>query len=132
MSHFSKIKTNISNLDALKKTITQLGFNYEIISHTDNDPVKIQNIVVYDFSDKSQPLFSFLWNENQYSFIVDLQLWNLDVDVNYFLDSLSQKYAYNVILNTSNLSGFHQISEKVSEDGSIKITLQRWSTNYAC
>nr|YP_009393446.1 hypothetical protein [Bostrychia simpliciuscula]ARW62008.1 hypothetical protein [Bostrychia simpliciuscula] len=131
MSHFSKIKTNISNLSVLKQTLKDLGFHlflssssnlYKESEYLDNSI----NLVVYNCSLYKDPLFSFLWNGFEYNLIVDLQLWSLDIDVNYFIDKLSQKYAYNLILNKSISSGFQKVSEKITADGSMKITVQKW------
>lgn len=133
MSHFSKIKTNISNLSILKQTLQDLGFYFELVSHSISDN-KSQNIceptdlVIYSCSLYKNPLFRFVWNVSEYNLIVDLQLWSLDMDINYFIDKLSQKYAYNMILNQSVSSGFQKIHEKISNDGSVKVTLQKWSS----
>nr|YP_009398179.1 hypothetical protein [Thaumatella adunca]ARW67365.1 hypothetical protein [Thaumatella adunca] len=139
MSHFSKIKTNISNFDTLSRTITQLGFNYKLFNSDscnilDDSKSLVKNILVYSLSKNSQKnsLFSFIWNGYQYNLVVDEQLWSLDMDLNYFIDRLSQQYAYNIILNQSISNGFQKVSEKAEDDGSIKITLQRWHSNSVC
>nr|ARW60533.1 hypothetical protein [Polysiphonia sp.] len=134
MSHFSKIKTNITNLDILTKTINQLGFNYRFIYNRDDDLSKqvdsrYESLCVYHPSQVSshRPIFLFKWNGNDYNLVVDLQLWDLEIDFNYVLDCLFQQYAYNTIVNTSSVNGFHKINERLNYDGSIKITLQRWN-----
>nr|ARW64075.1 hypothetical protein [Chondria sp. (in: red algae)] len=132
MSHFSKIKTNISDEKILVKTLKQMGFNYEYFSDSStnmNDLISMSNIIIHDNSYQKKHLFSFVWTNNQYNLVADLQMWNLDVNFDYFLDLLSQKYAYNVILNQSFINGFTTINEKILEDGSIKIVLKRWSTH---
>nr|YP_009397776.1 hypothetical protein [Sonderella linearis]ARW66962.1 hypothetical protein [Sonderella linearis] len=131
MSHFSKIKTNISNLDILKKTVEQLGFNYELDSSyiiSESDAQIPKKINIYNNSINSNYLFSFIWNYSEYDLLVDFQSWNLDIDFNFFIDKLSQQYAYNVILNKTISSGFQKVSEKYSNDGSIIITVQKWSS----
>nr|YP_009399638.1 hypothetical protein [Digenea simplex]ARW69457.1 hypothetical protein [Digenea simplex] len=130
MSHFSKIKTNISNLDILEKTIIQLGFNCEIIKENTNNSLG-KRIVVYKSDQLKDSVFSFVWSGYEYSLIVDLQLWSLKIDVNHFVDLLSQKYAYNVILKQSTSNGFQKVEEEIVDDGSIRLTLQRWSLNYS-
>nr|YP_010851547.1 Ycf35 [Echinothamnion hystrix]WGH14603.1 Ycf35 [Echinothamnion hystrix] len=136
MSHFTKIKTNITNLDILIKTIQELGFNYRFFSSTDkylstNNQSQPNNILVYKFNEdnRENPIFTFTWNVSEYILLVDLDMWNLDISFNYLLDRLFQQYAYNIVINTSYISGFQKIKEQSVYDGSIKLTLQRWNSN---
>ena len=136
MSHFSKIKTNITDLSALTKTICQLGFSYKLLDDVNQDTnvkkmKESKNLSVYDLNalNTKVPVFNFIWNGEEYILIADVQLWSLDVDFNYLLDRIFQQYAYNVVLSKSSISGFNKIQEDVSYDGSIKVTLQRWNYN---
>nr|YP_009391982.1 hypothetical protein [Periphykon beckeri]ARW60330.1 hypothetical protein [Periphykon beckeri] len=128
MSHFSKIKTNITSLSILIKTIKQLGFNYRF-SNCFNNLNFISNVVVYKLSKygNEDTVFTFIWNIKEYILLVDLDLWNLDIDFHYLFDHLLQQYAYNVVMSTSYISGFQKIKESSYCDGSIKLILQRWS-----
>nr|YP_009399437.1 hypothetical protein [Dictyomenia sonderi]ARW69043.1 hypothetical protein [Dictyomenia sonderi] len=132
MSHFSKIKTNITNLNTLVKTLKQLGFSYRFFSSDGNTHTNQEgnnyDILVYKLNEynKESYIFTFTWNISEYNLVVDLELWNLDIDFNYLLDRLFQQYAYNMVINTSAVSGFQKIKEQVIDDGSIKLTLQRW------
>nr|WGH12823.1 Ycf35 [Echinothamnion sp.] len=136
MSHFSKIKTNITNLNVLIRTIQELGFNYRFVSNIDTSLLTSNqnipnNILVYKVSQcsKESHLFTFTWNIDEYILLVDLDLCNLDVNFNYLLDRLFQQYAYNIVINTSVNSGFKKITENSVYDGSVKLTLQRWNSN---
>jgi hypothetical protein len=46
--------------------------------------------------------------------------------VELFLDKITQRYAYNSILKATEIQGFQRIEEITQENGSIKLTLQRW------
>nr|YP_010170894.1 hypothetical protein K8K75_pgp172 [Chondria tumulosa]QSD57035.1 hypothetical protein [Chondria tumulosa] len=132
MSHFSKIRTNISNSDVLLKTLDQMGFDCEYFdSKNVSVPcnLSIHNVAVYDFSKNKKQLFGFIWNESQYNLVADLDLWSLDMDFNYFVDLLSQRYAYNMILNQSSVGGFCKVDENILSDGSIKVVLRKWSND---
>nr|YP_010850557.1 Ycf35 [Lophurella hookeriana]WGH13416.1 Ycf35 [Lophurella hookeriana] len=136
MSHFSKIKTNITNLNVLIKTIQELGLNYRFFTSTDkylsmNHQSKPNNILVYKLNEfnKESNVFTFTWNTSEYILLVDLDAWNLGINFNYLLDRLFQQYAYNIVVNTSSTSGFQKIKEQSIYDGSIKLTLQRWNNN---
>lgn len=134
MSHFSKIKTNITNLDTLTKTIHQLGFTSELIDNDNSSQYILNNVsnrslLVYhsENHDKNNPICTFVWNQSEYSIVVDIQLWSIGMDFQYFIELLLQKYAYNMIMSRSLTNGFQAVEEKVQNDGSISLTLQRWS-----
>nr|YP_009391572.1 hypothetical protein [Laurenciella marilzae]ARW59716.1 hypothetical protein [Laurenciella marilzae] len=124
MSHFSKIQTNIYDSNLLVKTLNNMGF----VCKYSNDCLSSKDIFVYSNSSENY-LFAFTWDGTSYNLLADLQLWTLSTDINYFIDTLSQKYAYNMILSQSVLSGFSKISETVAVDGSIKVRLKRWSSS---
>nr|QCI05290.1 hypothetical protein [Compsothamnion thuyoides] len=123
MSHFSKILTCISNLEILKKTINDLGFKYKV----DKYNLRKNKLDIYDFSIEDKLLFSFEFDQDKYVLIADLQLWSLNIDFNSFLEKLNQYYSYNIVLNQSQVKGFNKTFEKVMDDGSIKLVMEKWS-----
>lgn len=132
MSHFSKIKTNITSLSTLCKTIDQLGFEHKTFSEDPNDlstSVR-ESLLVYhpNYLSADIPVITLVWNGSAYNIVVDLQLWYLDIDFNYFVERLSQQYAYNIVLNQGYSNGFQKVGESVGNDGSIKITLKKWNS----
>nr|QCI05805.1 hypothetical protein [Dasysiphonia japonica] len=121
MSHFSKIKTNISNLQILKKTLKDLGFDYIESSSEYNQ------MDVFKTHINSGILFSFKWDNNEYNLIADYDLWKLNMSIDYFVEKLKQNYAINLIINESSINGFTQKSFIQMRDGSIKLTVQKWN-----
>nr|QCI06977.1 hypothetical protein [Haraldiophyllum bonnemaisonii] len=136
MSHFSRIKTNIANAEVLTRTLKDLGFNYKlnavsnIILNNKNSKAKnnLIDIAVYSNLSDNDSLFHFSWDGIQYNLIADIQLYNFknDNNIEYFLDKLTQKYAYNIILNKSIACGFEKSVQIVKDDGSIKLIMQKW------
>jgi len=126
MSHFSKIKTALKDLDLLTKSLDDLGVQwnstltqikgYKKQNHFAN--LVIQQNNGYDIG--------FTWNGIEYQLIADLQFWQQPWSVELFLDKVTQRYAYNSIVKTTHSSGFQTIEEVTQENGSIKIILQRW------
>nr|QCI06505.1 hypothetical protein [Erythroglossum lusitanicum] len=132
MSHFSRIKTNISNFEILIKTLNDLGFKYKFNQFSNsiidkNKLSNLDNIFVYNNLSDDKSLFNFSWDGSQYILLADFQLWNLDINIDYFLEQLNQKYAYNIILNRANSNGFQKSDQKIMLDGSIKVIMQRWN-----
>nr|QCI07683.1 hypothetical protein [Nitophyllum punctatum] len=130
MSHFSKIKTSMSNLELLKLTLRDLGFVFHINEQClqlDNYPFANNMTVLDKFNNY---IFSCVWNGSQYELLADLQVWTLDFSPKYLIEKLHQQYAYNVIIKESKSGGFEKKAQIVMSDGSIKITMERSSIKY--
>jgi len=129
MSHFSKIKTNISNFKMLKKTLKDLGFNYYLNNFKNSISLNDKTLIIFKNDIKNEPLFKFIWNGKEFILIADLFLWNLDISLEYFLEKLSQQYAYNIVLNESLINGFNHKVQTITSDGSIKLVVEKWNHN---
>ena len=124
----------MSNPEMLIKTLKQMEFNAGYynnldLSHELQSTTVMEDIIVYHPSCSNRHLLTLNWNGKYYSLAVDLQLWNLDMSFEYFIDLLSQNYAHNIILDQGFASGFSKLNENILPDGSIKLTLKRWSSN---
>ena len=127
MSHFSKIKTTLKDLDILKKSLTDLSITW----NTDIKTIKgyknqseFANLVIKQENNYD---LGFTWNGLEYQLIADLQFWQQPWSVELFLDKITQRYAYNSIINITTTQGFQPIEEVTEENGTIKLVLQRWS-----
>nr|YP_009332585.1 conserved hypothetical plastid protein [Membranoptera weeksiae]AHZ94600.1 conserved hypothetical plastid protein [Membranoptera weeksiae] len=132
MSHFSKIKTNISDIEILKKTLNDLGFTYSSTKYNlSNIDINYSNhfkyLNVYKDKLNTKTLFEFIWDGFEYNLVADFNLWHLDMSMDYFLEKLSQQYAYNIILNQSIINGFNETNYTLMKDGSIKVMMQKWN-----
>ena len=73
----------------------------------------------------------FSWNGFEYQLVADIQFWQQPWSIELFLDRVNQRYAYNSILESTSKQGFHTVNETVQENGSIKLTLQKWNNHVA-
>ncbi|MGQ4645753.1 DUF1257 domain-containing protein [Lyngbya aestuarii] len=127
MSHFSNIKTQIRNILSLQAALTDLGIDWksgpanvrgyrgqscaaEVVIEQDND---------YDIG--------FSWNGEEYELVADLQYWQQPWTVNGFLNRVTQRYAYNTVMNETAKQGFQVAQQQENKDGSIRLVVQRWS-----
>ena len=127
MSHFSQIKTKIRELDPLEAALGDLGIEsrrgdmqvrgYQ--GQTQAASVIIPQSNGYDVG--------FQWNGEVYQLVADLQYWQQPWSVETFVDKVTQRYAYQTILQESAQKGFEVVEQKQSEDGSVRLVLQRWS-----
>jgi hypothetical protein len=127
MSHFSNIKTQIRNLDTLKKTLSQLGIDWQAgprpvrgyQGQTVTAEVVIPQSNNYDLG--------FCWNGQEYELVSDLQYWQQPLSVAGFLQKITQGYALETVLTESAQQGFQVAEQHTQPDGSVRLLVQRWS-----
>ena len=126
MSHFTKIKTKLYNLNILKKSLSDLKLEWtaenqevrgykgqkqqaEIVIHQDNN---------YDLG--------FKWNGNEYELVADLMFWDQTYSVDKFLNQIHQRYAFNLITKVSEEQSLQFVEAENQEDGSIRLLLRKF------
>nr|YP_009511367.1 hypothetical protein [Gracilariopsis mclachlanii]AXI97244.1 hypothetical protein [Gracilariopsis mclachlanii] len=126
MSHFSCIKTSIKNLAILEKTLKDLKFTYSTKKSylkNGNGDLKYVDIIAQR---QNNDTLGFLWNGEEYTFIADIELWKDKIPTENFIEKILQEYALNSIIQESKNAGFQEIQKETLNDGSIKLTVQRW------
>jgi hypothetical protein len=127
MSHFSKIKTSLKDLTLLQKSLHDLGVNCSTEINTVKgykDQKQFANLVIKQNNNYD---IGFTWNGFEYQLVTDLQFWQQPWSVELFINKVTQRYAYHSILRATNEKGFQAVEELVQENGSIRLTLQRWN-----
>ena len=127
MSHFSKVKTRISDLSILRKTLVDLGFScdnqHKYIRDINKNTYYVDLVAIHNINFRS---IGFVHDNDHYTIVADIDLWKTNSSFEFFVEQLNQNYALNMILRQTNLEGFHQIKQDNLIDGSIKLTVQRW------
>jgi len=126
MSHFSQIKTQIRNLVSLQAALTDLGIDWKsgpcpvngYRGQTVEAEIAIEQENGYDIG--------FKFNGNEYELVADLQFWQQAWSVDRFLNKVTQRYAFQTVLNETTKQGFQIAEEQKNEDGSIRLVVQRW------
>lgn len=126
MSHFSQIKTQLRNLASLETALTDLGIDWKsgpcpvrgYRGQTINAEIAIEQENGYDIG--------FRWNGNEYELVADLQYWQQPISVDRFLNKITQRYAFQTVLNETAKQGFQVAEQQKNEDGSIRLVVQRW------
>ena len=127
MSHFTKIKTKLYDLTILKRSLSdlQLEWTDEI---QDVRGYKGQNqkaeIVIHQ---KTNYDLGFKWNGNEYELVADLMFWAQPHSVDRFLNQVTQRYAYNSIIQVSEKQDFQFVQADNSQNGSIRLLLRRYN-----
>nr|YP_010197088.1 hypothetical protein LK098_pgp198 [Crassiphycus crassissimus]UAD84892.1 hypothetical protein [Crassiphycus crassissimus]UAD85096.1 hypothetical protein [Crassiphycus crassissimus] len=129
MSHFSRIKTSITNLNILKQTLKDLNLKYSIKkSHLEDSNGNLEYVdMIIKKNDKN--IMGFLWNGKEYTFIADFDIWqhNHDIYPENIIEKILQQYAINSIIKVSNNQGFTTVEKEKLRDGSMKLIVQRWN-----
>ena len=128
MSHFSTVRTELRNRQALIEALVDLGHP----PLEGSQPVRGYRgqTVIADLAVPQQQGadIGFRWNDaiGSYELVADLDLWRQPIPVERFLARLTQRYALRTILAASAEEGF-QVSEQTSQlDGSIELVVSRW------
>ena len=127
MSHFTKIKTKLYNLQTLKKSLSDLNLawtsditevrGYKGQHHCAELVIKQEN--KHDIG--------FKWNGSEYELVTDLMFWSQPYSVDKFLNQVNQRYAYNSILDVSKKEGFNFTESENNNDGSVRLVLRRFN-----
>jgi hypothetical protein len=127
MSHFSSIKTQIRDLNALKKALTDLQVDWKEGPHAVRGYQGDSRTAELVIEQENGYDVGFGWNGEEYELVADLQYWKQPLTVNRFLSLVTQRYAVNTVLSTTADQGF-QVSEQVkNQDGTVRLVVQRWN-----
>ena len=122
MSHFSKIKTKLTDRGTLLKALLVLGekvdVNQELVNPIGHDHDKVLCEVTIGTD------IGFRRNQSgTYELVTDIQTWNRSVPPKRFIDKLAQEYAIATVLDNKD---FEVESRKKNLDGSVEIVMTRW------
>ena len=116
MSHLSKVKTCLKEIEFLKKSLKKLNVNYNLIS-IKQDGFMLDKIVI----PQQKSNIEFNWNGQEYELSTDLSFWQQRLPVNEFLNKVIQNYTYFSVLEETKILGF----EKVKAEENV-ILMERW------
>ena len=130
MSHFSRIKTSIREIDLLKKSLTNLNLiweekeqlieGYQGETHKVNLVLPQENNIDIGF-ERTQ--------DNNYQLVADLAFWDQSTSVDAFLDSLHKEYALTTVLEETKKQGFEKISQMQNQqNGEVVIIVEKWNS----
>ena len=129
MSHFSRIKTSIREIDLLKKSLTNLNLvweekeqlieGYQGETHKVNLVIRQENNIDIGF-EKTK--------DNSYQLVADLAFWDQPTSVDAFLDSLHKEYALTTVLEETKKQGFEKISQTTNQqNGEVVLIVEKWN-----
>jgi hypothetical protein len=126
MSHFTKIKTKLYNLEILKKSLTDLNIFWSSVELEVRGYEGQKHSAELIISQDNKHDIGFKWNGTEYELVTDLMFWAQDYSVAKFLDRVSQRYAFISIVEVSEKEGFNFTHAETKEDGSVCLVLRRF------
>ena len=127
MSHFTKIKTRLYNLEILKKSLSDLNLKWESENAEINGYRDQKHSAELVIKQDNNHDIGFAWNGNQYELVTDLMFWSQPYSVEKFLNQVNQRYAYNSIVQMSEREGFQLAQSENPQDGSVRLLLRKFS-----
>jgi len=129
MSHFSTIKTELRDRDALVTALTALGhppaFGPALVRGYRGQQESAELVVTPEQGGDLG--FRFNAERGAYELVTDLDLWKLPVPPERFLAQLQQRYALEAILAATHDEGFQVAEQTCSDDGSVELVVTRWA-----
>jgi hypothetical protein len=130
MSHFTKIKTNITEEDLLIKTIDKLKLSWSKEKTLINLYNKEQNICDIAIKQENGHKIGFAKKNQSYELIYDEMFWVLPMPVSLFNEKISTYYVLNSINKNLLKNGFeikNIIKENENSNLKIKINALRFN-----
>ena len=127
MSHFTKIKTKLYNIETLKKSLSDLNIDWTTQAPKVRGYKNATHEAELVIQQENKHDIGFKWNGTEYELVTDLMFWAQDISVDKFLNRLNQRYAYNSIVCVSEKEGFNFTKTETSNDGSIRLVLRRFN-----
>jgi hypothetical protein len=128
MSHFSTVKTELRDRQALVGALTDMGHPPQLgaiqVRGYRGQTVTAELAVSQDHG--ADIGFRLNPETGCYELVTDLDLWRLSVPVERFLNQLSQRYALHTILAATAEEGFQVTEHTNHNDGSIELVVTRW------
>ena len=128
MSHFTKIKTKLYDRVTIEKSLSDLNIEWESGAETIrgyNNQEHSADIVIRQNNNHD---IGFKWNGNEYELVADLQFWQQAWSVDRFIKMVTQRYAFQTVINETTKQGFQVTEQQKNQDGSIRLVVQRWSS----
>lgn len=135
MSHFTRVKTTIRDLDCLKEALKAMGYDSSVIKEGKsidivdyygqhhNVQLAIYKRDLKGFLGRYSDLGFKLQDDGTYELIVD-NFYPQDLEQ--WTKKLTQHYATNVVVKTSMYQGYAIAEQETMEDGTIRLVMQSW------
>ena len=128
MSHFTRVKTKLKDVETLKKVLIDMG-------HEPVDDPKAGHVVVRGWGGQTQKAemkvargafdIGFVRNGDSYEAVGDFS--GMHLSERNFGNELNRRYAHATVLAAAEAQGFTVAEEVQQSDGSVRVVVERWA-----
>ena len=79
MSHFTKVKTKLYNLETLKTSLTELGIEWSVQDNLVRGYKGMTHAADLIIQQGNKHDIGFKWNGNEYELVTDLMYWEQNI-----------------------------------------------------
>jgi len=123
MSHFTRVKTQLKDIEMVKRALEDLGHTIVAGKVRGYGKRKAPADFVVRLDDRYD--VGFRQEGDTVSMIADL--WEVPIDADKFLRQVSQRYAYLTVVEQTASQGWQVVTEENQADGSVRLVMQRWT-----
>lgn len=123
MSHFTTIRTQIKNLEIIKKVLDNLGHNWEENSKIEGWKGRTRKV---DLSINLQEHYLVGLKKNQDGIYDAIADWSMMRSATYKWQKVVQAYSVETVKHQASLMGYEVENEEINQ-GEIKIVIAGWS-----
>jgi hypothetical protein len=123
MSHFTRIRTKLTDIHTVQKALKELGYTVQSGRVRGYRGQEAQADLVV----KTDSGYDIGFRYEGSTVVMVADLWGLRINRDEFLNKVAQKYAYITVVEQAKEQGWQMATEENQEDGSIRLVLQRWA-----
>jgi hypothetical protein len=123
MSHFTRVKTQLTDIQTVKRALEELGHTVKSGPVHGYRGQETQADLVVRLDDRVD--VGFRQDGKAVSMVGDF--WGSPTGAQEFLNKVSQRYAYLTVIEQTTEQGWQKVTEETQVDGSVRLVLQRWA-----
>ena len=136
MSHITKVQSKIKNFIHLKQALDDLNIQYVEATAENQLTVnawnneKMENDILMEIKTGSSYNIGVVLDKetNSYEFVADW--WGVesfaDIKQDELLNKITQRYAYNEVIDKVKEKGYELVTEEVDEKQNIRVVVRKW------
>lgn len=125
MSHFTRVKTRMKNMEYIVEALRDLGFDCHTGSLRVRDYTGRRARVQIKINTSARG-YSIGIAKRGANYEVIADWWGIkDIDQDVFMTNLTRRYAYHAARAELEKQGFSLVGEDVAKDGKLHLTLRR-------
>ena len=125
MSHFTTLKTKLTDKDVLVKALNTLNYDTQENVLLDN-PVNHKHEQVQVEVGITRYVGFKIGDDGALHLVAELDAWKEPITIERFLEKVTQEYARETVVETVQKQGYTVVSEQKSVENTIEIVAEKW------